>query len=50
MTAVIQVEAGQWVERARALAPIIEQWRDDAERDLRLPAPIVGDAPDSSKE
>jgi alkylation response protein AidB-like acyl-CoA dehydrogenase len=29
----------EWLERARALAPIIEQWRDEGENQRRLPTP-----------
>lgn len=29
-----------WVERARALAPIVEQWRDAGEAERRVPRPL----------
>lgn len=30
----------EWIERARALAPIVAEWRDAGERERRLPRPL----------
>src|SRR6266508_1049362 len=35
------VRLDEWVERARALAPLVEQYRDEGEAQRRLPAPVV---------
>ena len=29
-----------WLEKARELAPIVAQYRDESERERRLPAPV----------
>src|SRR5438045_2544037 len=34
------VSKAEWLERARSLRPIIEKFRDEAERQRRLPAPL----------
>ena len=40
MTTSAEVEANVWLEKARSLAPIIEKYRDDGERERRLPQPV----------
>jgi ATP-dependent DNA helicase RecQ len=30
----------QWVERARAMAPIVKEWRDVAEEERHVPRPL----------
>ena len=40
MATVAAAGTNVWVEKARALAPVIEQCRDDGERDRHLPQPI----------
>ena len=32
MTTHTAVKTSQWIERARALAPVVEQWRDAGEQ------------------
>jgi indole-3-acetate monooxygenase len=34
------VQRGEWVERARALAPIVTQWRDAGEQERHMPRPV----------
>jgi len=40
MTVHTGVQTSAWVERARALAPTVEQWRDAGERERHLPRPL----------
>ena len=40
MTTYTAVKASAWIERARALAPLVEQWRDVGERERHLPRPL----------
>jgi alkylation response protein AidB-like acyl-CoA dehydrogenase len=35
-----RVTTGDWVTRTRALAPVVEKWRDTAERERSLPRPL----------
>jgi alkylation response protein AidB-like acyl-CoA dehydrogenase len=41
MTTHTAVKASAWIERARALAPVVEQWRDVGEQERHLPRPLV---------
>ena len=34
------VDTRAWVEKAKQLAPLVEQYRDEAERERRLPQPL----------
>jgi alkylation response protein AidB-like acyl-CoA dehydrogenase len=40
MAAAVDVTSAEWLERARALEPVIETWRDEGERERRLPASV----------
>jgi alkylation response protein AidB-like acyl-CoA dehydrogenase len=40
MTTNTAVKTSEWVERARALAPIVEQWRDASEQERHMPRPL----------
>jgi alkylation response protein AidB-like acyl-CoA dehydrogenase len=40
MTTNTAVKTSEWVERARALAPIIEKWRDAGEQERHMPRPL----------
>jgi indole-3-acetate monooxygenase len=40
MTTNTAVKTSEWVERARALAPVVEQWRDASEQERRVPRPL----------
>jgi indole-3-acetate monooxygenase len=40
MTSNTAAQTAAWVERARALAPAVEQWRDAGERERHLPHPL----------
>jgi indole-3-acetate monooxygenase len=40
MTTDTAVERGEWVERARALAPIVAQWRDASEQERHMSHPV----------
>jgi alkylation response protein AidB-like acyl-CoA dehydrogenase len=40
MTTNTAVKTSEWVERARALAPVIEQWRDTGEQERHVPRPL----------
>ena len=33
-------QASEWLEKARALAPIVEKYRDEGEHERRLPQPV----------
>ena len=37
MTTNTAVKTSEWVERAQALAPIVEQWRDAGEQERHMP-------------
>jgi alkylation response protein AidB-like acyl-CoA dehydrogenase len=34
------VKTNEWVERTRALAPVVEQWRDASEQERHMPRPL----------
>jgi quinol monooxygenase YgiN len=34
------VKTSEWVERARVLAPVVEQWRDASEQERHVPRPL----------
>jgi len=34
------VKTSEWVERARALAPVVEKWRDTGEQERHMPRPL----------
>jgi alkylation response protein AidB-like acyl-CoA dehydrogenase len=36
------VDVAEWLERARSLAPLVEQWRDTAEYDRHMPLTLAG--------
>src|SRR5919109_5395046 len=40
MTTHTAVKTSEWVERARALAPVVAQWRDAGEQERHLPRPL----------
>jgi indole-3-acetate monooxygenase len=40
MTTHTAVKTSAWVERARALAPIVAQWRDAGEQECHVPRPL----------
>src|SRR5262249_60753555 len=40
MTTDTAIQWGEWVQRARALAPIVAQWRDAGDRERHLPHPV----------
>ena len=40
MTTNTAVKTSEWVERARALAPVVEQWRDAGEQERHVPRPL----------
>src|SRR2546428_2778015 len=40
MTTNTVVKTSEWVERARALAPVVEQWRDAGEQERHVPRPL----------
>ena len=40
MTTDTAIQWGEWVQRARALAPIVAQWRDAGDQDRHLPHPV----------
>ena len=40
MTTNTAVKTSAWVERVRALAPIVEQWRDAGEQERHVPRPL----------
>jgi indole-3-acetate monooxygenase len=40
MTTNTAVKTSEWVERARALAPVVEKWRDASEQERRVPRPL----------
>ena len=40
MTTNTAVKTSEWVERARALAPIVEKWRDAGEQERHMPRPL----------
>jgi alkylation response protein AidB-like acyl-CoA dehydrogenase len=40
MTSNTAAQTDAWVERARAVAPVVEQWRDAGERERHLPRPL----------
>ena len=42
MTAEARDKTTEWVERARALAPLVEQYRDEGEAQRHLPKPVAG--------
>lgn len=41
MDSALNLETRAWLERARSLAPIVEQYRDQAEAERHLPRPLV---------
>ena len=40
MTTYTAVKTSEWVERVRALAPVVEQWRDAGEQERHMPRPL----------
>jgi indole-3-acetate monooxygenase len=40
MTTHTAVQTSAWVERVRALAPIVQQWRDVGEQERHMPRPL----------
>jgi alkylation response protein AidB-like acyl-CoA dehydrogenase len=40
MTTHTAVKTSEWVERARALAPVVAQWRDVGEQERHVPRPL----------
>ena len=40
MTTNTAIKTSEWVERAQALAPIVEQWRDTGEQERHMPRPL----------
>ena len=40
MTTHTAVKTSEWVERVRALAPVVEQWRDAGEQERHVPRPL----------
>jgi alkylation response protein AidB-like acyl-CoA dehydrogenase len=40
MTTNTAVKTSEWVERARALAPVVAQWRDAGEQERHVPRPL----------
>jgi alkylation response protein AidB-like acyl-CoA dehydrogenase len=40
MTTMVALETRDWVEEARALAPVVERWRDVGEQERRMPTPL----------
>ena len=40
MTTNTAVKTSAWVERVRALAPVVEQWRDAGEQERYMPRPL----------
>jgi alkylation response protein AidB-like acyl-CoA dehydrogenase len=40
MTTNTTIKTNEWVERARALAPMIEKWRDAGEQERHMPRPL----------
>jgi alkylation response protein AidB-like acyl-CoA dehydrogenase len=40
MTTDTAIQWGEWVQRARALAPIVAQWRDAGDQERHLPHPV----------
>src|SRR6266700_2700375 len=40
MTTNTAVKTSEWVERARALAPVVAQWRDAGEQERHIPRPL----------
>ena len=40
MTTKRAVKTSEWVERVRALAPIVEKWRDAGEQERHMPRPL----------
>lgn len=40
MTMDTPMEAREWLERVRSLAPIVEKWRDAGEQGRRMPRPL----------
>ena len=40
MTTNTAIKTSEWVERARALAPIVEKWRDTGEQERHMPRPL----------
>ena len=40
MTTHTAVKTSEWIEQARALAPIVEQWRDIGEQERHMPRPL----------
>jgi len=40
MTTNMAVKTNTWVERAQALAPLVEQWRDAGEQERHMPRPL----------
>ena len=40
MTTNTAVKTSEWVERARALAPVVEKWRDAGEQERHMPRPL----------
>jgi hypothetical protein len=45
--AAISDQSREWVERVRALAPIVEQWRDLADQQRRISATTLRGSPRS---
>src|SRR4029453_456527 len=48
MTTNTVVKTSGWVERARALAPVVEQWRDAGEQERHVPRPLFEALRDAS--
>ena len=48
MTTNTAVKTSEWVERARALAPVVEQWRDAGEHERHVPRPLFEALRDAS--
>jgi alkylation response protein AidB-like acyl-CoA dehydrogenase len=40
MTTNMAVKTSKWVERVRALAPVVEKWRDASEQERHVPRPL----------
>jgi indole-3-acetate monooxygenase len=40
MTTKTAVKTSEWVERVRALAPLVEKWRDAGEQERHMPRPL----------
>src|SRR5262249_2561078 len=40
MTTHTAIKTSAWVERVRALAPIVEKWRDAGEQERHMPRPL----------